>query len=309
MNNKWPHGGNVFQQTGTIFELVQDIIGTNLLTMFHEDLTINVASTVLTRQISMTHNGRQTIDKKYVCSLTLWLITTRLFTCFHYIHIEKTAPPPAGNVFPPIMTIFELAKNVTSRVFTSFFYYINLRKITPSPGGHAFLTIRTIFELNRHIQKTHVLTKFYEDWTKNVTSRVFTSNCPAPWRPCFSPIWTIFELVRDINETNVLIKFHDDWALNTAPPSGGNSHEDWASNVTSTHELSRGINGTNVLTKFHEDQTINVASGVFTRQMLTTDDARRTKGDHKSSPSARCAQEYKSHGHQPCCYQLPLMNQ
>ena len=64
MNNKWPHGGNVFQQTGTIFELVQDIIGTNLLKKFHEDPTINVASTVLTRQIFMTHNGRQTIDKR-----------------------------------------------------------------------------------------------------------------------------------------------------------------------------------------------------------------------------------------------------
>ena len=64
MNNKWPHGGNVFQQTGTIFELVQDIVGTNLQTKFHEDPTINVASTVLTRQIFMTHNGRQTIDKR-----------------------------------------------------------------------------------------------------------------------------------------------------------------------------------------------------------------------------------------------------
>ncbi|KAH3872737.1 hypothetical protein DPMN_035959, partial [Dreissena polymorpha] len=63
MNNKWPHGGYVFQQTGTIFELVQDIIGTNLLTKFHFYPTINVASTVLTRQIFMTHNGRQTIDK------------------------------------------------------------------------------------------------------------------------------------------------------------------------------------------------------------------------------------------------------
>ncbi|KAH3699296.1 hypothetical protein DPMN_074252 [Dreissena polymorpha] len=64
MNNKWPPGCNVFQQTGTIFELVQDIIGTNLVTTFHKDPTINVASTVLTMQIFMTHNGRQTIDKR-----------------------------------------------------------------------------------------------------------------------------------------------------------------------------------------------------------------------------------------------------
>ncbi|KAH3858845.1 hypothetical protein DPMN_101485 [Dreissena polymorpha] len=133
------------------------------------------------------------------------------------------------------------------------------KKTAPPPDGHVFPPIWTIFELNRHIQ--------------------------------------IFELVRDINETNVLTKFHDDWAnivtyivftRNTAPPTGGHLHEDWASNVTSTvftsFKLSRGINGTNVLTKFHEDRTINVASGVFTRQMLTTHDARRTKSDHKSSP-------------------------
>ncbi|KAH3775085.1 hypothetical protein DPMN_176481 [Dreissena polymorpha] len=218
--------------------------------MFHEDPTINVASTVLTRQISMTHNGRQTIDK-------------RLFTCFHYIHIEKTAPPPAGHAFPPIMTIFELVRDI---------YKIDAKNVTS--------------------RKTHVLTKFHEDWTKNVTSRVFTcfhyihieKTAPPPGGHVFLPIWTIFELVRDINETNVLIKLHDDWALNTAPPPGGHSHEDWASNVTSTVFTSRGINVSNVLTKFHEDQTINVAYGVFTRQMLTTDDTRRTKGDHKSSP-------------------------
>ncbi|KAH3886924.1 hypothetical protein DPMN_010937 [Dreissena polymorpha] len=191
-------------------------------------------------------------------------VSYRLFTCFHYIHIEKTAPP--------IMTIFELVNNVTSR-----------ENDPPPSGGHVFLPIRTIFELNRHIQKTHVLTKFHEDWTKNVTSRVFTYvhyiHIEKTTRPLtamfFSPIWTIFELVRDINETNVLTKFHDDWAIivtsrvftrNTAPPPGGHLHEDWASNVTSTvFELSRGINRTNILTKFHEDQTINVASGVFTR--------------------------------------------
>ncbi|KAH3843189.1 hypothetical protein DPMN_116700 [Dreissena polymorpha] len=95
------------------------------------------------------------------------------------------------------------------------------------PGGHVFPPIWTILELNRHIQKTNVLTKFHEDWTKNVTSKV--EKGPAPWRPCFSPIWTIFELAGDINETNVLTKFHDDWAKivtsrvftrNTALPSG-----------------------------------------------------------------------------------------
>ncbi|KAH3727726.1 hypothetical protein DPMN_053669 [Dreissena polymorpha] len=215
MNNKWPHGGNVFQQTGTIFELVQDIIGTTLLEKFHEDPTINVASTVLTRQIFMTHNGRQTIDKSVSSG--------------ERERDQKTAPPPGSHVFPPIWTIFEL---------------------------------------NRHIRKT-LMTKFHEDWTKNVTS---SKSAPPPGGHVFSPIWTIFEIL------------HDDWANIV----NSRLHEDWASNVTSTvftsFELSRGINGTNVLNKFHEDRTINVASGVFTRQMLTPHNARQTKGDHKSSP-------------------------
>ncbi|KAH3845537.1 hypothetical protein DPMN_087818 [Dreissena polymorpha] len=145
------------------------------------------------------------------------------------------------------------AKNVTPR-----------EKDPPPPGSH----------------ETNVLTKFHEDWTKNVTSRVFKclhyihieKTAPPPGGHVFSPIWTIFELIRDINKTNVLTKFHDDWAKtvtsrvftrNTAPPP------DWASNVTSTvftsFELSRGIIWTNVLTKFHEDRIRNVASRVFTR--------------------------------------------
>ncbi|KAH3753661.1 hypothetical protein DPMN_188303 [Dreissena polymorpha] len=36
--NAPPTGGHVFQATGTIFELVQNIIGTNLLTKFHDEL-------------------------------------------------------------------------------------------------------------------------------------------------------------------------------------------------------------------------------------------------------------------------------
>ncbi|KAH3838438.1 hypothetical protein DPMN_111847 [Dreissena polymorpha] len=62
------------------------------------------------------------------------------------------------------------------------------------------------------------LTKFHDDWTKNVTSRVFTcfayinieKTAPLPGGYVFSPIWTIFKLVRDINKTNFLTKFYDD---------------------------------------------------------------------------------------------------
>ncbi|KAH3830765.1 hypothetical protein DPMN_104017 [Dreissena polymorpha] len=46
VKNAPPPGSHVFQPTGIIFELVQDIIRMNLLTKFHEDWTINVASRV-----------------------------------------------------------------------------------------------------------------------------------------------------------------------------------------------------------------------------------------------------------------------
>ncbi|KAH3691555.1 hypothetical protein DPMN_190798 [Dreissena polymorpha] len=71
-----------------------------------------------------------------------------------------------------------------------------------------------------NILETNVLSKFHENWAKNVTSTVFINmscfhcihiekNAP-PW--FFLTIPTIFKLVRDINKTNVLTNFHDDWA-------------------------------------------------------------------------------------------------
>ncbi|KAH3870557.1 hypothetical protein DPMN_033745 [Dreissena polymorpha] len=53
--NAPPPGGHFFQATVSIFELVQDIVDTNLMR-----LKINVASKVLTRQILTPHNARRT---------------------------------------------------------------------------------------------------------------------------------------------------------------------------------------------------------------------------------------------------------
>ncbi|KAH3734870.1 hypothetical protein DPMN_041320 [Dreissena polymorpha] len=66
------------------------------------------------------------------------------------------------------------AKIVTSRVFT--------RNTAPPPGGHLHedwasnvtSTVFTSFKLSRGINGTNVLTKFHEDQTINVASRVFT---------------------------------------------------------------------------------------------------------------------------------------
>ncbi|KAH3735615.1 hypothetical protein DPMN_042150 [Dreissena polymorpha] len=103
-----------------------------------------------------------------------------------------------------------LAKNVTSRVFTCF-HYIHIEKNAPPTGGHVFSPIWTLFELVRDINKTNVLTNFHDDWAKIVTSRVLTRKTapPPPGSHVIQLTGTIFELNSHIKETNVLAKFHE----------------------------------------------------------------------------------------------------
>ncbi|KAH3694954.1 hypothetical protein DPMN_082400 [Dreissena polymorpha] len=115
-----PTGGHVFSPIWTIFELVRDINKTYVLTMMIGQ-KINVfqrTGTIFELDSHWTKN-----------------VISRVLTCFHYIHIAKTAP---------------------------------------SPGGHVFSPIWTIFELVRDINKTNVLTNFHDDWAQIVTYRVFT---------------------------------------------------------------------------------------------------------------------------------------
>ncbi|KAH3747798.1 hypothetical protein DPMN_182230 [Dreissena polymorpha] len=84
-------GGHVFQPSGAIFKLVQDIITTNLLTEFHEDRTVNVADKVLTsifRNLNKKCDGkteRQTTSyfQATVTILKLVQVETNLLTEFH----------------------------------------------------------------------------------------------------------------------------------------------------------------------------------------------------------------------------------
>ncbi|KAH3721318.1 hypothetical protein DPMN_064238 [Dreissena polymorpha] len=118
-----PAGGHVFQATGTIFELVQNIIGTNLLTKFHDDLTINTASRVLTRKYATPPWRPYIIGKNHlnkfhddwtinVASRVLTRIIAILrkmpLPLFHEdrkikvasrVLTRKNAPPHDGNVF------------------------------------------------------------------------------------------------------------------------------------------------------------------------------------------------------------------
>ncbi|KAH3875947.1 hypothetical protein DPMN_039226 [Dreissena polymorpha] len=159
-----------------------------------------------------------------------------------------------------------------------------------------------VFELVQNIIGMNLPTKFHEDQTINVASRVLTrfyyshttcshirKNAPPLGSHVFQANVTIVKLIQDIIETNLLSKFHEDLKINVAsrvltrknaPPLGSHVFQ---ANVT-IFELIQDINKTNLLTKFHEDWTMNVASRVLTRQMLTPHDGRWTKGDHKSSP-------------------------
>ncbi|KAH3887736.1 hypothetical protein DPMN_011755 [Dreissena polymorpha] len=224
---------------------------------------------------------------------------------------RKNDPSPGGHAFQPTGIIFELFQDIIGMNLLTKFYEdqtINAASRVKNAlpfGSHVFQVNVSIFELIQDIIGTNFLRKFHEDRKINVASR---KTAPPPGSHVFSPIWTIFELVRDINENNVLTTFHDDCAKivisrvfkrNTVTPPGGNLHEDWASNVTSTvFELSRGINGKNVLTNFHEDRTINVASRAFTRQNVGA--ARRTtdkRQSQKLTMSTLCSGELKTHFH------------
>ncbi|KAH3728759.1 hypothetical protein DPMN_054720 [Dreissena polymorpha] len=176
------------------------------------------------------------------------------------------------------------------------------KKTAPPPGSHVFRQTRTIFKLIQDIVRKNVLTKFHEDWTINVTSRVLTRfyytlkpykvNCHAPWRPY-------------IIGTHVLTKFHEDWTKNvtsrvltrkpprplaaiffnqpepfsnsvltrfynshlrkTAPPPGGDVFHP----TGTIFEHVQDFIGTHVPTKFNADWTKNVTSRVLTMKTAT----------------------------------------
>ncbi|KAH3873997.1 hypothetical protein DPMN_037238 [Dreissena polymorpha] len=205
----------------------------------------------------------------------------------------------ALNCVSPICAIFQLVREINKTNVLSKFHDDKAKNVTsisnkkncPTPPGSHFhddwakkvtsrvhfiqLTV-TIFEVNSHIKETNVLTKFNENWVKNVTSRQAATMC-------VSPICAIFQLVREINKTNVLSKFHDDKAKNVTSisnkkncptPPGSHFHDDWAKKVTSRvhfiqltvtiFEVNSHIKETNVLTKFNENWVKNVTSRVFT---------------------------------------------
>ncbi|KAH3897638.1 hypothetical protein DPMN_021831 [Dreissena polymorpha] len=143
----------------------------NLLTKFHEDRTINVASRVLTR--------------------------------FYYSHIRQNAPPLGSHVFQAKVTIFELIQDIIGTNLLT-------KKNAQPPCGHVFQPTGIIFfdESSDQVIRMNLLTKFHEDQTVNVASR--EKNAPPCGSHVFQANVTIFKLIQDIIETNLLTKFHED---------------------------------------------------------------------------------------------------
>ncbi|KAH3754066.1 hypothetical protein DPMN_188725 [Dreissena polymorpha] len=199
--NSPPLGSHFFQANIIIFELIQDIIETNLLTKFHEVWTINVAS----REKCLTPGGHVFKATKTIFELIQDIIVTNLLTTFHddrkinltsRVLTRKIAPPPWWQyiIGTNLLTQFHEDRtiNVASRVLTRFYFsHIHVRKNAPPLGGH-----------------TNILTIFHQDWTINVASRPYKEKCPAPWHHVFQPTGIIFELVQDIIRMNLLTKFH-----------------------------------------------------------------------------------------------------
>ncbi|KAH3801254.1 hypothetical protein DPMN_154901 [Dreissena polymorpha] len=86
------------------------------------------------------------------------------------------------------------------------------RKNAPPPGGHVFQPTGIIFELVQDIIGKSLLTKFHEDQTISVASRM--KNAPPLGSHVFQANVTIFELIQDIIETNLRTKLHEDWTIN-----------------------------------------------------------------------------------------------
>ncbi|KAH3811762.1 hypothetical protein DPMN_140177 [Dreissena polymorpha] len=124
---------------------------------------INVTSRVLTRKTDPP-SGRHFHED--------WTINvaSKIFYCRH---IMKTAPPPIKRTNVVTKLHEDWTIHVTYRVLTG--------KTDPHPGGHVFQLTKTIFQLgwdnieNKYIIRAKLCTKFHEDQTINVASRVFTS--------------------------------------------------------------------------------------------------------------------------------------
>ncbi|KAH3796730.1 hypothetical protein DPMN_150300 [Dreissena polymorpha] len=144
----------------------------NLLTKFHEDRTINVASRVLTR-FYYSHIRKNAPP----LGIHVFQANVTIFELIQVRKVWKNAPPLGSHVFQANVTIFELIQDIIqTNLLTKF---------------HEDWTINVASKTSRPL--------FHDDWAKIVTSRVFTRNtAPPPGGYVFQRTGTIFELNQHI---------------------------------------------------------------------------------------------------------------
>ncbi|KAH3886771.1 hypothetical protein DPMN_010784 [Dreissena polymorpha] len=154
------------------------IIRTNVLTKFHEDLTVNA--------------------------------TFRMLTWINF-------PPPGSHVFPQTGTILEpIQEIIKSYVLMKCYEDWTTNKKMPRPWWPYFSTNQNHFCLVQDIIGTNLLTKFHDHGTMNVAFKMLTRFYYAmpPGGHLFQATRTIIKLLQDIIGTNLLTKFHDDGTIN-----------------------------------------------------------------------------------------------
>ncbi|KAH3851934.1 hypothetical protein DPMN_094421 [Dreissena polymorpha] len=274
--NAAPSGSHVFKPTGIIFELVQDIIGMNLLTKFHVDWTVNVAS-----REKCPAPWQPFFSSHFHFTIFILIqdiIGTNILTKFHEdrtmnVASREKCPAPGGHVFETTKTIFELIQDIIGTNLLTKFHEDRRNKCglknSPPPGDHVFQPTGIVFELVHDIIGMNLLTKFHEDPTITVASRM--KNAPPLGGHVFQANITIFEVIQDIIGKNFLSKFHEDWTINVASIENASPPCGHVFKATKTIlELVQDIIGKNFLTKFHEDGKINVASRVLTMKNAPT---------------------------------------
>ncbi|KAH3799651.1 hypothetical protein DPMN_153262 [Dreissena polymorpha] len=170
-------GGHVLKPTKTIFEHIQDIIGKNRMTKFHDKRKINVTLRVLTRK-----NAPPPIFKLVQDIIGMNLLTE--------LHEDRTITVASRVKNAP------LEINVASRVLTRPYkekYIIGTNLLTE-------------FHEDRKINvASRVLTR------KNAPPLAAMKNAPPLDSHVIQAKVIIFKLIQDINKTNLLTKLHEDW--------------------------------------------------------------------------------------------------
>ncbi|KAH3843193.1 hypothetical protein DPMN_116704 [Dreissena polymorpha] len=271
-----PPGSHVFQPTGIIFELFQDIIRMNHLTKFHEDRTVNVASRPYKKECPAP-GGHVFKANIMIFELIQDIIGKNLLTKFHEDWTINVASRVLTKKMPrPPRRPYIFGTNILSKVLA--------RKNAPPPGSHVFQPTGIIFELVQDIIGMNLLTKFHEDWTINVASRELTRQMLTVHDGQEAITKAHYEHVvlrknlsnpKDIIGMNLLTKFHEDWTINVASRELTRQMltvHDGQEAITKAHyehvvlryQLHLHIANTNILTKFHQEWMENIAFRVKT---------------------------------------------